>query len=89
MFRNLLFFSLGALGGFWVVWPGIITNQGWTCAKDIVSNVEKKPTDAQSFFDDIERKLKIGSAVSPQVLLKAENLGSMEKLRILGDACFR
>ncbi len=89
MYRNLFFLSLGAFGGLWLAWPGIITNTGWSCAKDIVTNVERKPTDVQSLLDDFERKLKIGSAVSPQTLLKGENLKAMDKLRILGDACFR
>ena len=89
MFRNLLFLSLGALGSFCLVWPGIITNEGWRCMKDIVVNSQKKPLDRQSFFEDIDRKLKIGSAVSAKTLFKAENLGPMDKLRIAGDACFR
>ena len=89
MIRNLLFLSLGAFGGLWLVWPGIITNQGWDCAKDIVSNANKKPINAESFFEDIQRKVKLGSAVSSQTLLKAENLGNMDRLRIVGDACFR
>ena len=40
-------------------------------------------------IEDIDRKLKIGSAVSAKTLFKAENLGPMDKLRIAGDACFR
>ena len=89
MFRNLLFLSLGSFGAFWLVWPGIITNQGWVCVKDIIVNSEKKPTDAKSFLKDIERKIKLGSVVSTQTLLNAEKLRPIDKLRILGDACFR
>ena len=85
----MLFLFLGAFGGFWLVWPGVLTNHGWMCANDIVTNSKKKPSDAKSLLENIERKLKIGSAVSAQTLLKVENLGPIEKLRIVGDACFR
>ena len=89
MFRNLFFFSFGALGGLWFVWPGILTNQGWDCTKDIVFNANKKPRDPQSLVENFERKLKVSSAVSPKTLLKVENLGPIDKLKIVGDACFR
>ena len=89
MFRNLFFIFLGLFGGLWLVWPGISTKVGWECSKDIVFNAEKEPTDSVSFLQSLQRKLKISSAVSPKTLLKAENLGPMDKFRIIGDACFR
>ena len=89
MLKNLFFFLLGLYGGLWLVWPGIITQKGWECSKDIVFNSEKEPTDAQTFLDDLKRKLRLSSALSTKTLLKAEDLGRMDKFRIIGDACFR
>ena len=59
MFRNIFFASLGAFGGLWFVWPGIISNEGWNCTKDIVFNANKKPRDPQSLVENFERKLMI------------------------------
>jgi len=89
MIRNFFFLFVGCFGGVMLSWPGIITNTGWECAKDIALNIESKPKDAESFIKDLERKLKLTSALSAKTLLKADNLGRMEKFRILGDTCFR
>ena len=89
MIRNLLFLSLGAFGGLWLVWPGIITNSGWEGTKDLALNMDRKPQDAESFIKVLERKLKLTSSLSARTLLKADNLGPMEKVRVLGDTCFR
>ncbi len=80
---------LGLFGGIWLVWPGVLTNKGWACAKDIVANAEKKPTDSKSLLGDVKRKLKITTSISPKTLLKSENLDPMDKVRIVGDTCFR
>ncbi len=89
MIRNLFFSLVGLFGAFWVVWPGIVTQKGWDCTKDIVTNADKEPIDSQSFLEDIQRKIILSSSISAKTLLKADNLSSMEKLRIVGDACFR
>ena len=89
MIRNLFFISLGFFGGLWLAWPGISTNKGLRCAKDIVLNSETKPTDTLSVLGDVRRKLKITTAVSPKTLLKANSLDPLDKLRIVGDVCFR
>ncbi len=89
MIRNLFFSLIGLFGGLWLVWPGISSSKGWECASDIVMNAEKEPTDSISLLESIQRKLKLSSAVSTKTLLKADNLGAMEKFRIVGDACFR
>jgi len=89
MTRNLLFTFFGLFGGLWLVWPGIISNKGWECTKDIVLNADQKPTDSQSFLKDLHRKLKITTSLSPKTLLKSEKLGPMDKFRVVGDACFR
>tara|TARA_Y100001968_G_C18786736_1_gene449273 strand:+ start:232 stop:504 length:273 start_codon:yes stop_codon:yes gene_type:complete len=89
MKRNLFYLILGIFGGVWFVWPGIASKNGWQCARDIALNVERNQIDSNTFLEDINRKLKISSAISPKFLLKAEKLGQMDKIRILGDACFR
>ena len=89
MTRNLFFFSFGLFAGLWLVWPGIVSNKGWECAKDIVLNADKKPTNSQSFFKNLQRKLKLTTTLSPKTLLRSENLSPMDKFRVVGDACFR
>ena len=89
MIRNFFFISLGFFGGLWLAWPGISTNKGFRCAKDIVLNAETKPSDSMSVLGDVRRKLKITTAVSPKTLLKANSLDPLDKLRIVGDTCFR
>ena len=89
MIRNFFFIFLGFFGGLWLAWPGIATNKGLLCVKDIVLNAETNPTDPISALGDVRRKLKITTSVSPKILLKAKSLDPMDKLRIVGDACFR
>ena len=89
MIRNFIFILFGFFGGLWLVWPGIATNKGLRCAKDIVLNAETKPKDTLSALGDVRRKLKITTSVSPKILLKAKSLAPMDKLRIVGDSCFR
>ena len=89
MIRNLFYLILGIMGGFWVVWPGIVSKDGWQCAKDIALNIDQSQGSPNSFVEDINRKLKISSAISPKFILKSERLDTMDKIRILGDACFR
>ncbi|KGG12691.1 MULTISPECIES: hypothetical protein [Prochlorococcus] len=78
MIRNLFFILLGVLGGLWVAWPGILLEENWSCAKEIVAKSQEDSTDIRALL-----------AVSPQYLLKQKNQGSMDKIRIIGDACFR
>ncbi len=89
MIRNFFYISLGLFGGLWLAWPGIVSSKGWRCAKDIALNSETKSTAPLSVFGDVRRKLKITTSVSPKTLLKAKSLGPMDKLRVVGDACFR
>ncbi len=89
MIKSFFFIAIGFFGGLWVIWPGVASKDGWQCAKDIVLNADKESSDPQSFMADFERKLKLSSALSPSILLKSEELKTMEKLRIVGDACFR
>ncbi len=89
MIRNLFFFILGAFSGLWVIWPQIITTKGWECTKDVIASSNEELTDIESLVESLPNRIKLGLALSPQTLLKRENLTRIEKLRIVGDACFR
>ena len=89
MIRNLFFLIIGALSGLWIIWPQIIATKGWECAKDIVASSDEDLTDIESFIESLPNKIKLGLAVSPKTLLKRENLTRVEKIRIVGDTCFR
>ncbi len=89
MIKNLFLLSLGAFFGLWFIWPQIITTKGWECAKDVVDSSNDDLTDIESFVESLPNRIKIGLAISPKTLLKRKNLTSIEKLRIVGDTCFR
>ncbi len=89
MIRNLFFLILGAFSGLWVIWPQIITTKGWECSKDVISSSSEELSDIESLVDSLPNRIKLGLAVSPKTLIKRENLTRIEKLRIVGDACFR
>ena len=89
MIRNLFFLILGVFSGFWFLWPQIITTKGWECTKDIIASSNEELTDIESLVESLPNRIKLGLAVSPKTLLKRENLTRIEKLRIIGDACFR
>ena len=80
---------LGALCGTWIIWPQIITSKGWECAKNVVASSYEELTDIESLVESLPNKIKLGLAISPKTLLKRENLTHIEKLRIVGDTCFR
>ena len=89
MTRNLFFFVLGAFSSLWFIWPKIVTTKGWECTKYIILSSNEELTDIESIVESLPNRIKLGLAVSPKTLLKRENLTRIEKLRILGDACFR
>ena len=89
MIKNLFFLILGALSGLWFIWPQIITTKGWACAKDVIESSNEELTDIESLVESLPNRIKFSLAVSPKTLLKRENLTRIEKLRIVGDACFR
>ena len=89
MIRNLFFLILGASSGLWFVWPQIITSKGWECTKDVIASSTEELSDIESLVESLPNRIKLGLAVSPQILIKRENLTRIEKLRIVGDACFR
>ena len=80
---------LGAFSGLWFVWPQIITTKGWECAKDVVVSSDQELSDVESFIESLPNKIKLGLAISPKTLLKRKDLTRIEKLRIVGDTCFR
>ena len=89
MIRNLFFIFLGAFGGIWLIWPQIITSEGWECSKDIVLSSNEELSDIESLVESLPNKIKLGLAISPKTLIKRDNLTRIEKLRIVGDTCFR
>ena len=89
MIRNLFFLILGTFSGIWFIWPQIITTKGWACTQDAVNSSSEELTDIESFIESLPNKLKLGLAISPKILLKRENLTRIEKIRIIGDTCFR
>ena len=89
MIRNLFFFVLGTASGLWLIWPQIITTKGWECTKDIVESSNEELTDIESIVESLPNKIKLGLAVSPKTLLKRESLTRIEKIRVVGDTCFR
>tara|TARA_B100000214_G_scaffold224397_1_gene163337 strand:+ start:227 stop:496 length:270 start_codon:yes stop_codon:yes gene_type:complete len=89
MIRNLFFLVIGAFTGLWFIWPQIITTKGWECTQEILASSNEELTDIESLVESLPNRIKLGLALSPKTLLKRENLTRMEKLRIVGDACFR
>jgi|TARA_B100000214_G_scaffold121792_1_gene86283 hypothetical protein len=89
MIRNLFYFILGAFSGLWFIWPQIITTKGWECTKDVISSSNEELTDIESLVESLPNRIKLGLALSPKTLVKRDSLTRIEKLRIVGDACFR
>ena len=89
MIKNLFFLVLGAFSSLWFIWPQIITTKGWECAKDVVASSDEELTDIESFVESLPNKIKLGLSISTKTLLKREDLTRIEKIRIVGDACFR
>ena len=89
MIRNIIFFIFGASSGLWFIWPQIFTNKGWECTKDVIASSNEELTDFESLVESLPNKIKLGLALTPKTLLKRENLTRIEKIRIVGDACFR
>tara|TARA_B100000700_G_C14888958_1_gene781770 strand:+ start:816 stop:1052 length:237 start_codon:yes stop_codon:yes gene_type:complete len=78
MIKLLFLLGLGFYGGLWVAWPGVISKGNWNCAAEIIMKSKDQRTDMRAIL-----------AVSPKYLLNDKKNGPLEKLRIVGDACFR
>ena len=89
MIRNLFFLILGAFSSLWFIWPQIITTKGWECTKDVIASSNEDLTDIESLVESLPKRIKLGLTVSTKTLLKRDSLTRIEKLRIVGDACFR
>ena len=77
--KNLLLLGGGFFFGLYVCWPGIIKTENWTCVKEIT-------------LDSMKSKTPIRAALStpPKYFLNSPSYkGSLGKVRILGDTCFR
>ena len=89
MIRNLFFLIIGVFSGIWFVWPQIPTSKGWECTKNVISSSNEELTDIESLVESLPNRIRLGLAVSPKTLIKREDLTRIEKLRVVGDACFR
>ena len=89
MIKNLFLLVIGVFTGIWFIWPQIVTTKGWECTKDVIASSNEDLTDMESLIESLPNRIKLGLAVSPKTLIKRENLTRIEKLRIVGDACFR
>ena len=89
MIKNLFFLVLGTFCGLWFIWPQIITSKGWECTKEVIASSDEDLTDIESLVESLPNRIKLGLAISPKTIIKRENLTRIEKLRIVGDACFR
>ena len=89
MIRNLFFLIPGAFSGLWLIWPQIITTKGWECTKDVIASSNEDLTDIESLVESLPKRIKLGLVISPKTLIKRKNLTRIEKLRFVGDACFR
>ena len=89
MIRNLFFLILGVFSGLWFVWPQIFSTRGWECTKNVIASSNEELTDIESLIESLPNRIKLGLAVSPKTLLKRDDLTRAEKLRVVGDACFR
>ena len=89
MIRNFFFLTLGAFSGLWFVWPQIFSSKGWECTREVIASSSEELTDIESLVESLPNRIKLGLAISPKTLLKRDDLTRIEKLRIVGDACFR
>ena len=78
MIKTLLILSVGLFGGLWISWPGIVSNENWQCAKEVVNRSKQQKGDVRALM-----------AVSPKTLLKRSNSDQLTNLRLVADACFR
>ncbi|KGG16176.1 MULTISPECIES: hypothetical protein [unclassified Prochlorococcus] len=79
MVKRLYLVFLGVAGGLWVSWPGIIRNEAWVCAKNVIIQSNGKGT-----------PLKVALSVPPKFFLSRRAYkGTFGKIRIMGDTCFR
>ncbi len=78
MIKNLFVFILGSFSGLWIAWPGITIRSNWSCAKEII---------VKSYDNEID--IRTLMSVKPKYLIRKEKYGEFDKLRIVGDICFR
>ena len=89
MIKIFLGFSIGFVGGVSIIWPGILTAQGWECANDLVLTSDDNRSSSKSLISDFNRKIKVSSSLSVKTLLNSNRLSLFDKFRVVGDSCFR
>tara|TARA_Y100001968_G_C19447148_1_gene766064 strand:+ start:4688 stop:4966 length:279 start_codon:yes stop_codon:yes gene_type:complete len=78
MIKSLLLLMVGCFGGLWIAWPGLTKKENLSCAYEIFEKTRKDRTDIRAVL-----------AISPNYLIKKSSPNSLDKFRIIGDACFR
>ena len=78
MIKTFIILGIGCFSGLWVAWPGITNRENWICAKEIAIDSDKGNLDKRTLI-----------SVTPKYLLNRNNLTYIQKIRFLGDTCFR
>tara|TARA_Y100001968_G_scaffold114826_1_gene104228 strand:+ start:1963 stop:2199 length:237 start_codon:yes stop_codon:yes gene_type:complete len=78
MIKTIFLLGVGVFGGLWIAWPGISLKDNWECALDVVTKSRDEKTELRALM-----------TVSPKFLLRKKSSGPLEKLRFVGDVCFR
>ena len=78
MLKSLFLLIIGCFGGLWLAWPGLTNKDNLSCAVEIIQKTQDDRTDIRALL-----------AISPRYILKKTNLTALDKLRIMGNACFR
>tara|TARA_Y100001968_G_C19040238_1_gene564135 strand:- start:367 stop:603 length:237 start_codon:yes stop_codon:yes gene_type:complete len=78
MIKTILFLGLGFLGGLCVPWPGIVKAENFNCVKELVMESNNAHLDIRTL-----------SSISMRNVLKGKNQTTLERVRIVGDTCFR
>ena len=73
-----MFLFFGIFLGLYLSWPGLLMPENWECFNQII---------AKSAEDKIS--LKAALEICTNYFLKAKNIKTISKIRIVADACFR
>ena len=78
MVKTLILLIIGCFGGLWLAWPGVTKKKNWICVKEIVVNSQNNKIDVRTL-----------KSVTPKYLVNRNKLTNIDRLRYLGDTCFR
>ena len=76
--KGFLILLFGIFLGSWISWPGITSSEKWKCFIRIINDSKKD-----------KLSLTAALSISPKLILKADSMDYLSKLRIVSDACFR